>query len=361
MIKPSAFSRRQFLQWSTLIGAGAALAACQTEPTPEAPVLNLLNWPEYLSPDTIDGFQTETGIFINETIFESNEELIELLTDSPLGTFDLIVPTDHAVDKLIREQALLQLDRAQLTNLNNLDPVFLNDRAYDPGSQFSITKSWGTTGLMYRADIIPTPPASWAEFWALVPQHSGRVIMVEERDEVLGIALRLLGYSANSVEVAQINEAAQKLMEIRPHIGLSSDYFTMFRDAVVVMGLGWNGDAFLIRTEYETPVSFTIPREGGILWEDDWCVPRNALHSRNAHRFINYVLRPEVAAAEANYTGYGTVVPAALPLIDEAIQNDAGLNPSLEVRQRLERIALIEPGSEADLARQAAWERFVAG
>lgn len=360
-MKSSAFSRRQFLHWSALTGAGAVLAACQAEPTPEAPVLNLLNWPEYLSPETIDGFQTETGIFINETVFESNEELVELLTGSPIGAFDLIVPTDHTVDKLIRQQALLPLDRTQLTNLNNLDPGFLSGRAYDPESQFSITKSWGTTGLMYRADIISTPPNSWAEFWALVPQHSGRVIMVEERDEVLGIALKLLGYPLNATDAAQINEAAQKLMDLRPHIGLSSDYFTMFRDAVVVMGLGWNGDAFLIRTEYETPVNFTTPQEGGILWEDDWCIPANALHSRNAHRLINYVLRPEVAAAESNYTGYGTVVPRALPLVDESIRNDPGLNPPPDVRQRLERVALIEPNSEADQVRQAVWDKFVVG
>lgn len=337
------------------------LAACQAEPTPEAPVLNLLNWPEYLSPETIDGFQTETGIFINQTIFESNDELLELLTDNPVGTFDLIAPTDHTVDQLIRQQALLPLDRSQLNNFGNLDQKFLENRSYDATSQYSITKSWGTTGLMYRSDILPTPPRSWAEFWQLVPQLSGRVIMVEERDEVLGIALKLLGYQATTTEPAQINEALKKLMEIRPHVGLSSEYFTMFRNDVVVMGLGWNGDAFLIRTEYETPVNFTTPQEGGILWEDDWCIPINALHSRNAHRFINYVLRPEVAAAEANYAGYGTAVAAALPLIDEAIRTDPGLNPSPEVLARLERIARFEPGSEIEQARQAAWEKFVAG
>jgi spermidine/putrescine transport system substrate-binding protein len=360
-MKVSRFSRRQFLQWSALTGAGAALAACQAEPTPEAPVLNLLNWPEYLSPETIDGFQTETGIFINQTIFESNEELQELLTDSPIGTFDLIAPTDHTVDQLIRQQALLPLDRSQLNNITNVDPDFLDKRTYDPASRYSITKAWGTTGLMYRGDLIPVPPRSWAEFWQLVPQHSGRVIMVEERDEVLGIALKLLGYSANATEPAQINEALQKLMELRPHVGLSSEYFTMFRDDVVVMGLGWNGDAFLIRTEYATPVNFTTPQEGGILWEDDWCIPLNALHARNAHRFINYVLRPEVAAAEANYTGYGTAVTPAVPLIEEAIRNDIGLNPPPEVRARLERIALFEAGSEVDQVRQAAWNKFVAG
>jgi spermidine/putrescine transport system substrate-binding protein len=352
-------SRRSFLKFSALTGAAAALAGCQRAPLREAPLLNLHNWPEYLNPDTAKRFWQETDIFINQTIFESNEHLLADLQNALPGTFDLITPTDHMVRRLIEQGALLKLDPAQLPNLRNVQAAFRSGRAYDPRGEYSVPKNWGTSGILYRPDTVTEPPMSWADFWSLARQHSGRVVVVEARDEVISAALKLLGYSINETDPARLAEAERKMRELRPHVGLSSDYFSMFQNNLVVLGLGWNGDAFVIRQEYETPVSYTIPSEGSVLWEDNWCLPATALHPRNAHAFINFVLQPEVAALESSYLGYATVVEPALSLLDPALRNDLSLYPTAEVMSRLERLQTFD----ADTVRRRTeiWERFLAG
>ncbi len=352
-------SRRTFLKLSALTGAAAALTACRRAPLQEALLLNLHNWPEYLNPATAERFWRETDIFINQTIFESNEALLADLKNALPGAFDLITPTDYMVRTLIAQGLLLELDPAQLPNLRNVQAAFRWGRPYDPNGAYSVTKNWGTTGIIYRPEAITEPPTSWADFWSLAQRHSGRVIVVEAQDEVIGAALKLLGYSLNETDPGRLAEAERKMLELRPHVGISSNYFSMFRDNRVVLGLGWNGDAFIIRQEYKTPVNYVIPSEGALLWEDNWCIPATAQHPRNAHAFINYVLQPEIAALESSYIGYATVVEPALPLLDPAVRNDPSLYPPATVLSRLERLQTFE--AEALQRRTAIWERFVAG
>ncbi|MGQ0601329.1 MAG: ABC transporter substrate-binding protein [Anaerolineales bacterium] len=352
-------SRRGFLRWSAFTGAAALLSACGRAPLSEAPLLNLHNWPEYVSPETLSGFRRETGIFINETIFGSNEELMRSLAENLPGTYDLIVPTDWAVRRMIDAGHLLKLDYALLPNAKNLQSSFRTGRAHDAQGDYSVTKDWGTTGIIVHPEAVTEPVTTWADFWALAPKYSGRVVVVEAQDEVLGAALKVLGYSVNDSDPAHLAQAEARLMELRPHIGLSSDYFKMFQQGIAVLGLGWNGDAFLIREKYATPVQYIIPEEGALLWEDNWCLPASALHVQNAHVFINYVLRPEIAAVEAAYSGYATVVEPALALLDESVRADLSLYPPPAVMNRLERLSPKSP--EEQQRRDAIWVRFVAG
>ncbi len=352
-------SRRSFLKWSALGLGAAALPACGAAPGREAPVLNLYNWPEYVNPQTLTNFRRETDIFVNQTIFESNEALLTQLLNSAPGAYDLITPSDYMVRQMIERGLLRKLDPALVPNVQNVQAAFRTGRAHDPNGEYSVTKNWGTTGIIYRPDVVTEPVRSWADLWALAPRYSGRVVVVEAQDEVIGAALKLLGYSYNEADPARLAEAERKLMELRPHVGLSSEYFAMFQEEVVVMGLGWNGDAFVIAQEYQTPVSYIIPTEGALLWEDNWCVPAGALHPSNAMRFINYVLQPEAAALESAYIGYATVVEPALPLLDNAIRNDPSLYPPPEVMARLERLTPMS--AETFNLREAIWTRFRAG
>lgn len=351
-------SRRSFLKWSALAGA-TALTACQPAPLPEAPIINLFNWPEYLNPETVENFRRETGLFINQTIFESNEELLASLINNLPGTYDLIVPSDYMVRRLIQANLLARLDYSLLPNFQNVQPAFRSGRSHDPRGEYSLAKDWGTTGLIYRPDVVTERPTTWADFWALAPKYSGRASVVDAQDEVIGAALKMLGYSYNESDPARLAEAAQKLMQLRPHVGVSSDYFSMYQQGVVVLSIGWNGDAFVIQKEYETAVQYAIPEEGSVLWEDSWCIPATALHARNAHTFINYLLQPEVAALESSYIGYATVVEDAIPLLDESIRSDPNLYPPPEVMSRLERLTAWD--AETIKRRDEIWARFVAG
>lgn len=350
-------SRRTFLKWSSLMSA--ALAACQAQPTPEAPLLNLHNWAEYLNPGTVEGFQRESGVFIYETIFDSNEDLLTDLRDKAPGTYDLIVPTDYMVRQMFEASLLRPLDPSLLPNLKNIQAEFRTGRSHDPEGAYSVTKNWGTTGIIWRPDLVPEPITTWADLWRLAPKYAGRMVVVEARDEVIGAALKLLGYSYNETDPARLAEAEAKLMELRPHVGVNTDYFDAFQQGSVALAIGWNGDAFVIQTEYETAVQYILPTEGSLLWEDDWCLPASALHIRNAHAFINYLLRPEIAAQECAYTGYATVVTDALPLLDETLRNNPSLFPPTDVLERLERALPLTP--ELLQQREALWARFLAG
>lgn len=352
-------SRRSFLKLSGLAPGVLALAGCQGTPTPEAPVINLHNWPEYVNPQTLEDFRRATGLFVNQTIFGSNEELLDELARAADGPYDLIAPTDYMVRTLIERGLVRALDLDLLPNLRNVQAAFRSGRGHDPDGRYSVTKNWGTTGLIIKDGQVPEPVTRWADLWALAPKYSGRIVVVEARDEVLGAALKLLGYSYSDSDPAHLAEAQAKLLELRPHVGISSDYFHMFQTGIVLLAIGWNGDAFIIRQEYQTPVSYVIPAEGSLLWEDNWCVPANALHPRNAHAFINYVLQPEVAAQEARYLGYATVVEPALALLDEALRTDPNLYPPADIMQRLERLQPLD--AEAVARRDAVWAAFIAG
>jgi spermidine/putrescine transport system substrate-binding protein len=350
-------SRRQFLQLSAWSAAAVTFAACVSE-TSEAPLLRLHNWPEYVNPDNITKFTETTGITVNESYFESNEDLIKNLTNNPTD-YDVVAPSNYIVPRLIQSRGLLRLDQQQLPNFGNLQQRFREDRAYDPGSVYTITKNWGITGLMWNTTFVTETLMSWADVWALAAKYSGRVAVVEASDEIIGAALKLLGYSYNDADPAHIAAAGDKLMDIRPHVSIMTDYFDKFANKSIVLAIGWNGDAFIIRDTYHTPLQFAIPVEGSLLWEDDWAIPANAPHPKNAHRYINYLLDPQVAAAESSFIGYGTAVEAAIDLLPEAVRNDPTLYPPDDVMARLEQLAPFSPESQA--AREAVWDKFVNG
>jgi spermidine/putrescine transport system substrate-binding protein len=355
----TSYSRRTFLKLGALAAgtlATSALAACRPD-IAEAPTLNLYNWIDYLNPDTITGFTRTTGISVYYLEFESNEELFNSLRNNP-EAYDLIVPSDFMVRRMQEEGLLRRLDPQLIPNFKNVQERFRTGRPYDLRSEYSVTKDWGTTGLIWRPDRVPEPIRSSADFWAAAPRHSGRITVIDAQDEVIGLALKMLGYPLNDTDPAHLAEAEQKLMELRPHVVITSDYIDKFAQNTVVMAIGWNGDAAQINANKDTPVNYIVPSEGSVLWEDDWCIPATALHPENAHAFINYVLQPQVAAAECEYTGYATVVEEALSLLPPEVLNDPMIFPAEANLLNSEFQALPDDG-EVRQQRAEVWARFV--
>lgn len=345
------FPRRAFLKASAAAMA-ATLVACQPE-MEEAPILNLYSWPDYENPDTLTGFTQATGISVYTAIFESNEEMLEHVLSRP-GEYDLVVPSSDTVSRMIKDNRLMKLDKGQLPNFNNLSEQFRSGRAYDPTSDYSIVKTWGTTGILWRPDVVTETFTRWADFWAAAPKYAGQIILIDSRDEVIGIALKLLGYSINDGEPAHLSAARDKLMELKPHVVVTSDYIEKVEAHTVSLVVGWNGDAAQIRAN-GTPIEYIIPEEGSVLWTDNWCIPASALHPNNAHAFINYLLDPHIAAVESAYIGYATVVAEAIPLLDPALQNDPLIYPPESILALLETQAI----PEASLAqRDELWAEF---
>jgi spermidine/putrescine transport system substrate-binding protein len=303
--------------------------------------LTLRTWPDYISPQTLKQFEDEFEAHVELEIVPSAVELIERQQTEP-ASIDVLVAPDYAVRELGTQGRLLRLDRSQLPNLEHLDSRFYLGRAHDPESHVSVIKDWGTTGFMYRTDMIYEMPESWADFWRLAEKMSGRVTVLDSPGEVIGAALKMRGHSYNAASSEQLAEARQDLLALKPHLlAFETNYRPLLASGKACLSLGWNGDATALIAQ-GSPIRYVLPREGSQIWEDDWAIAADAPNPNLAHTFLNFLLRPEVAAQEARYTRYATGNHSARALLEEELINDPSTYPSPE------RLAKLEYGMPID-------------
>lgn len=273
-------------------------------PLVKAQTLNIYNWSDYLPEPVIKQFTYNTGIEINYISYESNEEMYENVKAGK-GEYDLVIPSTYYVSKMQKEGLLQPIIKRALTNLDNLDPRLLNQR-HDPENRYSIPYLWGTTALFAdSAQLKNAPPKSWADLWR--PEYKGRLLLTDDMREVFHIALRVLGYSGNSTDPKEIEAAYNKLLSLRPNIAEYNSEEP--RDAITgertALGMIWNGEAFLAREDRFT-VSYIYPTEGAILWMDSLVIPKNAKNIEAAHLFLDYLMKPGIAALVSEHIGYAT-------------------------------------------------------
>ena len=275
------------------------------------------------------------GVAVELEIVPSAVELLEKMQSTGFSV-DVLVPPDYAVRELHSQNRLLLLDHARLPNLQHLEPHFYRGRAHDSESRVSVIKDWGTTGFLYRTDKIDQTLQSWADFWRLSEAWSGRVTVLDSPDEVLGAALKKRGHSYNASDPYALAEAREDLLGLQPRLlAFETNYKPLLLSGEAYLSLGWNGDAAALVAQ-GAPIRYVIPREGSQMWEDDWAIAADAAHPDLAHDFLNFMLRPDVAAQEARYTRYATGNGSAKALLDEEIRNDPATYPPREVLANLE-------------------------
>lgn len=314
--------------------------------------LTLLIWPDYISPETLKQFEGESGAAVSAEIVPSAVELVDRVR-APGPAPDVLVPPDYAVRELDAEGRLLSLDHSLLPNLRFLEPRFRTGRAHDPESRVSVVKDWGTTGFMYRPELVTESPSSWAEFWRLSEKYSGRVSVLDAPGEVIGAALKMRGRSYNAADPEALAQARADLLGLKPHLrAFETNYRPLLASGEVWLALGWNGDAAALKAS-GVRVEYVVPSEGSQIWEDDWAIAADAPHPEAAHAFLDFVLRPDVAAQEAGYTRYATGNRSALALLDGPIRDDPSIYPPADVIEKL------EPGLPLDAdgaaRREALW------
>ena len=297
--------------------------------------LTLLTWPDYINPFTLEQFESEFGIKINLEIVPSAVELIERMKSGEPAP-DVLCPPDYAVRELDAGDRLAALDHAKLSNFEHLEKRFQFGRPHDAGSRVSIIKDWGTTGFMIRTDMIYEEPKSWADFWRLTKKFSGRVTVLDSPNEVIGAALKMRGHSYNASSPDPLVGARSDLLDLKPHLlAFETNYKPLLISGEACMALGWNGDAAALIAQ-GMPIKYVVPSEGSQIWEDDWAIAVDAPDPELAHTFLNFVMRPEVAAQEARYTRYATGNRSALALLDDEMRNDPSTYPPEDVLQKLE-------------------------
>jgi spermidine/putrescine transport system substrate-binding protein len=297
--------------------------------------LNLYNWSDYVAKSTIPGFEKKTGIKVTQDYFASNEDLLSKLQGGATG-YDVIVPSDYMVEIMIKSNVIQPLDKSKIPNFKNVGETF-RGLPYDPNNEYSMPYQWGTTGILYNKKEVGAVDG-WEAMWD--PEFEGRIGMLNDVRETLGAALMSLGHSINATDQAQLNEAEELLKEQKP---LLRGYFqsTENRSAVqngdLLLGHVFSGDAFLVLGG-NRDLDYAIPKQGATRWTDNMCIPKDAEHPDNAHKFINYILDAKVGAALSNYTYYNTPNEAALPMIDDALKNLPGYTLEPDVYKRLQVI-----------------------
>ncbi|GAB7023084.1 ABC transporter substrate-binding protein [Salidesulfovibrio brasiliensis] len=291
------------------------------------------NWTDYIPEGVLDRFTEETGIEVVYTTYDSNESMYAKLKMLDGKGYDVIVPSTYFVSKMRREGLLKKLDKSLLPNWKNLDPIYLG-KSFDPESAYSVPYCHGGSGILINAERYGNPKSlSWKDLWN--KDYEQQIQLQDDLREVFGMALASLGYSINDTDPAHIKEAYERLKELFPAVRTFNNDTpkTPFLNEEVTIGMIWNGEAYVAMNELDF-LKFHWPEEGGIMWMDCLAIPAGAENVEEAHAFINYILRPEVAAQMVNEWGYGTANREALKLLDEKTRNNPVIFPPAEVMKK---------------------------
>jgi spermidine/putrescine transport system substrate-binding protein len=317
------------------------------------------NWADYVNPETYPAFEKATGVKVKKDFYASNEDLQAKLQGGARG-YDLIVPTGYMVQILADAGLLTEIDWSKLPKVqSNLDPKF-KGLPFDPEDKFSVPKDWGTTGFVYRTDLVKEKPTSWRDFYDLAKgPYSKKVTVLDGIPEVVGSALVMLGYSYNSDDPAELEAAKQELIALKPHILAitSTEYKQMVVDGKAVMALGWNGDGAFVASK--KPAQYVIAEEGGEFWVDSYAIPTGAKNPDAAHAWIDYVYDPKNNSVETAYTYYGS--PLKRDLLDGVLDAEVLGNESVfPAEATLEKLEPNSVSAEGTKLRDRIWTEFKA-
>lgn len=348
----------------TALYAFLLLSGCTTAPEtaplstplPLASSLTLHNWDGGMPQSILDAFTAEYGVaieYLPYAVYEEAQRNLEAGT--PIDV--LFVGTD-VIAQTLNQGLLAELDLSNIPNLRNISVNF-RDLSFDPGNRHSIPLGWGTTGLVVRTDLFGRPVTSWRDLWA---GETGQIGIWDDRRSLIGLTLRSLGYSANSQNPAELEAALERMLDLRPR-ALFMEQFDPWTSAGemdsgrIVIALGWAYDGLAGR-DLNPSIEYVIPREGTLLWLENMVIPANSPNKTTAELFINFMLRPEIAAQYVNETYYAVANEAAKAFVDPAILNDPVVYPTADLLVNAELMLPLSP--EALLLYDSVWDRFLA-
>jgi spermidine/putrescine transport system substrate-binding protein len=344
------------------------IVGCQPIPAPGAatPIsqplpkeIVLYNWVSDLPETAIEAFTKEYGVQVRYETYESQEEAIENIKAG--NSYDVVVLDNRYIPGLIANGKLLEFNHANIPNLNNISADF-RDRSFDRGNHYSVPYNWGTTGLVVRSDLAKGPVTSWTDLWK--QDGAGKVVLWKGLPrEMLGAALKSLGFSANSENEQELELALQQLEKLRPNLIFAEDFGPDLETSSpiltlgnAVMAVGWSYDAIEGQKDVQA-ISYVLPQEGALLWGDNFVIPANSANQYAAELFINFILRPEISALITNENSYATGNEKANQYITANILKNPYIFPPIEVVRNAETILPLSPAGEALHA--AIWKRFI--
>lgn len=322
-----------------LISTSAVASGCGAVGQNSSKVLNVYNVGDYIDEDLIDEFEEKTGIKVQYSTYDTNEMMYQKVK-SGSTKYDLIFPSDYMVQKMTREGLLKKINYNNIPNYKYIDKEFLNAE-YDPNNYYSVPYMWGTLGIVYNKKKVKDKVDSWDILWN--PKYKREILMFDSVRDTMGVALKKLGYSMNTTNQKEIDEAKELLVKQKPLIlaYVNDDGKDRMVGNEALMGIFYSGDVPLMIEENED-LEYAIPKEGTNKWTDAMCIPKTADNQDWAEEFINFLCDPDVNARNTEYIGYSTPISAGKEKLPDEIKNDKTLYPDKEILEKCEAFLDLE-------------------
>ena len=318
--------------------------------------VKLLSWSEYFDPQVIEQFTKDTGFDVDYITYEDPDEVEARLASEP-GKFDVVIADDLSINRLSELRLIQAIDDKLLQNSSNISDEYVGKK-FDPTNDYSLPYMWGTTLIAYRSDKIEQPEKTWKSLWN--KKYKDRVMLIDDRVEGLGISMLSNGLPINSSIPEHIESASAQIVDgvekIGLRVGSDADVRAGLLSGDVWIASCYSGDAAMIALENEN-IQFFIPDEGAPLWMDNFSIASDSTNVSGAHQFVDYMLRKDSAAKNANFTWYGTTNSGALSLIDKELLEDETINPPESVRSLCQ--FYFAPDGDRDVLLNKAWGKVV--
>jgi putrescine transport system substrate-binding protein len=338
-------------------------------------VVNVYNWSDYIEPKVLEDFTKETGIKVQYDTFDANETLETKLLAGKSG-YDVVVPTGYFLERQIKAGIFQKLDKTKLKNLGNVWPeVASRLAAYDPSNQYAVNYMWGTTGIGFNVKAVRERLGLDAKIdsWDIVfkPDNLAKfrdcgIHMLDSADDIIPAALHFLGLNPNSNDPKDLERAADLLAKIRPLVRKfhSSEYLNALAGGEICLVVGWSGDIKQAQkraaeAKKGVEIGYSIPKEGAQMFFDNLAIPKDAAHVNEAHAFIDYLLRPEVAALNSNLVAYANGNLASQKFVDRSMLDDKNVYPDAPTMSRLYTVGARDQKSQRLINR--LWTKIKTG
>ena len=351
------------LSMAIILGAVCILGGCggRADSAEDAGELYVYNWGEYIDEEVVDMFEEETGINVIYDMFETNEEMYPVIEAGGV-TYDVVCPSDYMIQKMIENNLLAEINFDNIPNIDQIDPEYMErSKSFDPENKYSVPYCWGTVGILYNTSMVAPEdvPSKWSDLWD--EKFSGEILMQDSVRDAFMVALKSLGYSMNSTDEAQLQEAKDLLIQQKPLV--QAYVIDQVRDKMIggeaAVGVIYSGEMLYIQEEVESlgldyDLEYVLPEEGTNVWIDSWVIPANAKNKENAEKWIDFLCRPEIAKMNFEYITYPTPNKGAFELLDEEVQNNKAVFPDIDSLDNCEVFQYL--GDEVDSVYNDLWK-----
>ena len=327
---------------AALIAAAALLVFCTSCRSGENGEVYVYSYGDYFDPEIVADFEADTGIRVIQDTYDTAEEMYPVI-EKESADYDVVCTSDYMIEKMIKNDMLLKLDKDNIPNLKNIDSVYMKkSEEFDPGNKYSVPHMVGVAGIIYNKKKVGNEVIdSWDDLWN--PKFKGQIVMPDSVRDDFMIALRKLGYDQNTSNPDEIKAAAKELKKQKPLVYkyANDSARDLLADGSASIGVIWNGE-YIYTKDLNKDVEFVVPKEGSEFFTDSWVIPKTSKNKKNAELFINYMLKAEEGKRNFDYLYYTTPNKAAQKLIDKKYLKMSAVFPSKETLARCDSLRTLD-------------------